>query len=344
MGGVCGGGTLDRHTPKPKTDKNTMRILTLGTSGCGKTTFSKQMQILGMGGFNEHEIDNFKSVIQRNVIAGLKELALYMNAHQLEGYDHVFESSLNFFLENTVTNLDDEVVQLAKTAWAELDHLYDQVQQYMQFPHLRYFIGIIDDIVSPDYIPSNEDIVRCRQATIGASTHSFWHSKYWWDLVDVGGHSPERSKWVQIVKDGVQAMIFFVALDDYDTESGEEKGKSKFEVAQLVWEEVINSDIFAGECTMLFLNKMDTFENAIMIDEQFERFQQRFPDYDGPQEATPAIEYIRDVLLSVSRTKVPDEIYTYATCAIDKEQMEFIWGALRDNIFRIRMEITGMGV
>jgi len=302
------------------------------------------MQILFHGGFQEDEVDNFKGLIEKNITTGLKEFATWIIENQLDGYEQAFQNGLTFFIENTVTEFTPDITDMCKKSWSVVCDVYDQAIQYMNFPHLPYYMDRIDTIGEAGYVPNNEDIVRCRQATIGASTANFYHSKYWWQLVDVGGHSPERSKWISIVEQGVQGMIFFVALDDFDSESTEERGKTKFEISQLVWEEVINSTQFAGECTMLFLNKMDIFEKSILQDDLFEKFKQRFPTYEGDQNPETAIEFMRDLLLNVSRSKDPEEIYTYATCAIDSEQMSFIWGALKDHIFRIRMGGIGMGV
>jgi len=282
--------------------------------------------------------------LKKNITAGLKEFGNWINNNHLEGYDQAFESGLTYLCENTVSELTPEVIDMTRKAWSLVGNIYDQAVPYMNFPHLPYYMERIDIIIEPGYLPSNEDIVRCRQATIGASTANFFHSKYWWQLVDVGGHSPERSKWISVVEQGVQGMIFFIALDDFDSESTEERGKTKFEISKLVWEEVINSAQFAGECTMLFLNKMDIFEKSILQDDLFEKFKERFPDYEGGQDPETAIEYMRDILLNVSRTKGPEDIYTYATCAIDSEQMAFIWGALKDHIFRLRMGGIGMNV
>jgi len=58
------------------TDSNTLKLLILGISGCGKTTFTKQMKIINMEGFQDFEVDNFRKIILRNISSGLHELIL----------------------------------------------------------------------------------------------------------------------------------------------------------------------------------------------------------------------------------------------------------------------------
>jgi hypothetical protein len=235
---------------------------------------------------------------------------------------------------------------MAKKIWEHdgVRDVYERIKYIVHFPHVEYFLKDIDRIVEESYLPSNEDIVRCRQATIGASSTIFWKDKFWWTIIDVGGHQPERSKWGQVVKDGINAMIYFVALDDYSTESGEETGKTKMDISKLVWEEVVNSDVFNRECTLLFLNKVDLFREQITEEKQYSAFKRAFPDYNGEQDAEQALEYVKQQFLELSTKRSPNNIYTHYTCAIDTEQMNVVWDALQENIIRQRLEASGLPV
>jgi len=128
------------------------------------------------------------------------------------------------------------------------------------------------------------------------------------------------------------------------TESGEEAGKTKMDISKLVWEEVINSDLFEGECTLLFLNKFDLFKEQIESNSQFEQFKNAFPEYNGDKDPDQAMEYVRNLFLEKSIKKAPKDIYAHYTCAIDREQMAVIWNALKDNIFKQRLAASGMQI
>jgi len=166
----------------------------------------------------------------------------------------------------------------------------------------------------------------------------FWRDKFWWSVIDVGGHTPERAKWATIVKNGINAMIYFVALDDFATDSGEEIGKNKMDISKLVWEEVVNSELFEGECTVLFLNKCDLFRDQIENEEQYRLFKECFPEYNGQPNADQALEFVKNVFLALSTRKRAEDIYAHYTCAIDSEQMSVIWSALKDNVFKERIK------
>jgi len=343
MGGVCG---KDKNEGPPKpTDKNTIKLLTLGVSGCGKSTFTKQMKILHTDGFQDFEISNFKSIVTRNITSGLREISIYILDHCEDQVTEKVTELLQYFQKNSNLDLTDETaVENCKELWGNEDvrRVYDEIKFSVHFPHIDYYMAKFDAIVDPDYTPDNEDIVRCRQATIGASTTSFWREKFWWKIIDVGGHTPERAKWGSIVKDGINAMIYFAALDDYATTSGEENGKTKMDISKLVWDEVVNSELFSGEATLLFLNKVDLFKEQIENESQFELFKETFPDYEGPQDVEQATEFIKETYLEKSTRTDPKDIYAHATCAIDTESMSVIWNTLKENIFKQRLLASGM--
>jgi len=81
----------------------------------------------------------------------------------------------------------------------------------LQMNHMDYLMENLDRISTPDYLPTNEDVLRARQRTTGEQTTSFVIDKAGWDLIDVGGQKPERAKWEAIIttKESVNAIIFF---------------------------------------------------------------------------------------------------------------------------------------
>jgi len=86
--------------------------------------------------------------------------------------------------------------------------------------------------------------------------------KLWWRFVDVGGHVPERRKWEAIIENvhSIDVLIYFAALDDFLIDS-EEKGKTQMDMSIKIWEESLNDQALSTrKSTILFLNKMDLFE------------------------------------------------------------------------------------
>jgi hypothetical protein len=61
--------------------------------------------------------------------------------------------------------------------------------------------------------------------------------KYQWVIIDVGGQKVERRKWIHSLQN-LTALIYFVAMDEYDIQSDDEPGKTKMEESLGIWEEV----------------------------------------------------------------------------------------------------------
>lgn len=102
-------------------------------------------------------------------------------------------------------------------------------------PAMDYLMKNIKTIASPSYLPTEDDIVRVRQRSSGVSVTSFVIEGREWSLVDVGGQKPERLKWKQVINDGCNAIIFFVALDEFDVTSYDNPKITKLEEALEVW-------------------------------------------------------------------------------------------------------------
>lgn len=66
-----------------------------------------------------------------------------------------------------------------------------------------------------NYVPSPEDIVRCRIRTTGIVECTFWIDGNVMTMIDLGGQRNERKKWLHCF-DEVTAVLFVVAISEYD--------------------------------------------------------------------------------------------------------------------------------
>ncbi len=70
-------------------------------------------------------------------------------------------------------------------------------------------------IIDEDYIPSEQDVLRTRIKTTGIVEVQFLYKGLRFRIFDVGGQRSERKKWIHCFE-GVTAIIFTVALSEYD--------------------------------------------------------------------------------------------------------------------------------
>lgn len=77
------------------------------------------------------------------------------------------------------------------------------------------FFDSIKRIGDRDYIPTDEDIIRARVKTTGITEVKFNVRDLVYRVFDVGGQRSERKKWIHCFE-GVQCLIFIVAISEYD--------------------------------------------------------------------------------------------------------------------------------
>lgn len=72
----------------------------------------------------------------------------------------------------------------------------------------------IDDLLNPNYILSDEDVLRARFQTVGVHRHSIGIKDFEYKFLDVGGERSERCKWHHHYSH-VNHIIFVISLPGY---------------------------------------------------------------------------------------------------------------------------------
>jgi GTPase SAR1 family protein len=95
-------------------------------------------------------------------------------------------------------------------------------------------------------------------------------------MFDVGGQRSERKKWIHCFEN-VTAIIFLVAISEYDQVLIEDESVNRMQEALTLFDSICNSRWFEKTSTILFLNKTDLFKRKLP-QSPLEDF---FPDYRG---------------------------------------------------------------
>jgi len=334
-------------TPKKgvKKPKYTLRVLTLGISGSGKTTFAKQMKIIHQGGFAEDEVKSQREILLQNVLIGMQELVKQAEKleYQVEGENRKHCR----FLTTSEAEWNEKIGEKVKILWQDpaIQKTWAAAPGYqLQIGHMDYLMENLERITKPDFIPTNDDVLRARQRTTGEQTTALVIDKVGWEMIDVGGQRPERSKWESILmsKESINAIIFFGALDEFNMASSEEADKTKMELSIQVFHEVLDSDVVKGKPSLtllLFLNKTDLLESKLKNEDTRKTFKDLFPNYNGTDDS--AHECIKEKFISNYEHNV---ITTHYTCALDTEAMGTVFTAVRQTIFDNRLSSSGVRV
>lgn len=77
------------------------------------------------------------------------------------------------------------------------------------------YFDSIDRIGDPNYVPTDQDVLRSRVKTTGITETTFNIGELTYRMFDVGGQRSERKKWIHCFEN-VTAIIFLVAISEYD--------------------------------------------------------------------------------------------------------------------------------
>lgn len=78
-----------------------------------------------------------------------------------------------------------------------------------------YYFNSIERMANPNYLPTDQDILRSRVKTTGITETTFKVGDLTYKLFDVGGQRSERKKWIHCFEN-VTALVFLVSLSEYD--------------------------------------------------------------------------------------------------------------------------------
>ncbi|KAI8971249.1 G protein complex alpha subunit GpaB [Pilobolus umbonatus] len=301
---------IDRSIEKEsKKLKGEYKILLLGSGESGKSTIFKQMKIIFQNGFTEEERIHWRLIVHRNIIQSIQSIvnALIQFNYQLQ----------------------DE-----KTLY-EIQRINEKGSEFYLMDSAPYFFENIKRIGNANYIPDNQDILRARSKTTGIVETRFTIEKTSFHMFDVGGQRSERKKWIHCFE-SVKSIIFCVSLSEYDQVLLEESRQNRMLESLVLFESVINSRWFSRTTIILFLNKIDLFQQKIkkVPMEQF------FPDYGGGSDANKAAKYIMWRFNQTNRAKL--NIYPHLTLAIDTIKTRLVFDVIISTIIQNSLIDSGI--
>ncbi|KAM5459794.1 hypothetical protein MferCBS49748_007960 [Microsporum ferrugineum] len=297
---------------KKKYDR-TVKILLLGAGESGKSTIIKQMRIIHSGGFPIDERRQTRAVIYSNMIVAFKLLIEIMEAENIS-FEHEATEPLAHFIQTSEADV-------------ECDEAFTDIKVREAVKSI-YFHSL-DRIFAPGWLPNNQDMLHSRLRTTGITESLFELGQINFRMMDVGGQRSERKKWIHCFE-GVQCLLFMVALSGYDQCLVEDQTANQMHEAMMLFESLVNGEWFKRKPVILFLNKIDLFKEKLAISP----VSKHFPDYsggDGDFEA--AAKYFADRFRGI--TRVPErEIYTHYTNATDTTLLKATMDSVQDMIIQ----------
>ncbi|XP_063722973.1 guanine nucleotide-binding protein G(i) subunit alpha-1-like [Symsagittifera roscoffensis] len=355
--------------------RRTISILLLGTAECGKSTVLKQM---------ERKYNRAAFEEQRKICAKVAKLNLIMATWQLlDARDAFGYSSDDPALENrfrdkteflspsrcnvhTPPRSEDEdkaaelyprIAQEIKTIWqnASIVATLDRKSEFYMLDSAQYFMSRIDDVKSPNYNPTDEDVLKARKQTSGIVDvkidAKLARDKVIFQITDVGGQRYERKYWSRVMS-GVEttSILYIFSLSDYNLDVLEmlpERKRNRMIENTQVFNSVINKDEFRNKNVIVFLNKTDIFIEKL----KHVPLTVCYSDYpENNRDPSAAMDFIEGQIRSQDRsaTAVNEdgspvrEIVFHRTHATDPEAFQVIVETVLANIQAENLKSAGL--
>jgi len=167
--------------------------------------------------------------------------------------------------------------------------------------------------------------LRARIRSTGIDEAKFAFDNIAFTMVDVGGQRSERRKWIHCFE-GINAVLFTVSLSEYDQTLREDPSQNRSKESLLLFDEILNSPWFAKTAFILFLNKIDLFEQKLPLSP----LNKTFPEFNGGSDVNLGKQFMRSKFEAANVQQ--KKIFCHYTCAVDTQNIEFVFKAIRETI------------
>ncbi|KAI1882255.1 hypothetical protein AGOR_G00248800 [Albula goreensis] len=299
-----------------------VKLLLLGAGESGKSTIVKQMKIIHEAGYSEEECKQYKAVVYSNTIQSIIAIIRAMGRLKIDFSDAIRA---------------DDARQLFVLAGSQKRACFGRSREYQLNDSAAYYLNDLDRISQATYIPTQQDVLRTRVKTTGIVETHFTFKDLHFKMFDVGGQRSERKKWIHCFE-GVTAIIFCVALSDYDLVLAEDEEMNRMHESMKLFDSICNNKWFTDTSIILFLNKKDLFEEKI----KRSPLTICYPEYAGSNTYEEAAAYIQCQFEDLNKRKDTKEIYTHFTCATDTKNVQFVFDAVTDVIIKNNLKDCGL--
>ncbi|KAF5890441.1 guanine nucleotide-binding protein G(i) subunit alpha-1, partial [Clarias magur] len=245
-----------------------VKLLLLGAGESGKSTIVKQMKIIHEAGYSEEECKQYKAVVYSNTIQSIIAIIRAMGRLKIDFGDaaRADDARQLFVLAGSAEEgfMTAELAGVIKRLWKDggVQACFSRSREYQLNDSAAYYLNDLDRISQTTYIPTQQDVLRTRVKTTGIVETHFTFKDLHFKMFDVGGQRSERKKWIHCFE-GVTAIIFCVALSDYDLVLAEDEEMNRMHESMKLFDSICNNKWFTDTSIILFLNKKDLFEEKI---------------------------------------------------------------------------------
>uniref|UniRef100_A0A7S2C6N2 Uncharacterized protein n=1 Tax=Octactis speculum TaxID=3111310 RepID=A0A7S2C6N2_9STRA len=319
-------------------EQKKIKLLLLGAGESGKSTIFKQMKILYGTKASDEEMLMMRPIIHGNILVMMKTLVQNAEESAIEASEAVDE--LLAVEEDTIITPDMEEHLAALWKDPGIKAAWEQRSSFQVVESIAAFMDHLPRVCAENYIPTEKDILLSRVRTSGILTEKYQIEGNMFEMYDVGGQKNERKKWIHCFED-VTAVIFVVALSEYDQSLFEDTSTNRMSDALELYDVNVNTRHFQNSSVMLFLNKCDLFEKK--VDKVPIQNTPEFSDFlgagEGKSDYDAGVDYFKAKFSSLKKKK--DGFYCHVTCATDTSNVDKVFKVCKNVILQNNLKDSG---
>lgn len=153
-------------------------------------------------------------------------------------------------------------------------------------------------------------------------------------LIDVGGQRNERRKWINCFEE-VKAILFVVGISEYDQVLFEDESINRLQESLSVFDDTINNQSLRKINVILFLNKIDIFEEKIKkipLNVSLEDYAGETGNYNQ------AVDFIKKTFIAANKNP-RREIYVHLTLATDANNVDKVFKGIQSIVIKESMDL-----
>ncbi|KAF8901464.1 heterotrimeric G protein alpha subunit B [Gymnopilus junonius] len=325
---------IDRQlmTEARKTKKE-IKMLLLESGNAGGAELLRQLKLIYQG-YTASEREAYKEVIfsnaiqaMRSILEALPDLGLTLSPDN-DASSAIILSHPSHPNQAEYKILPRDIADAIHTLWHDpaIQAVIRRSNEFDMNDSAIYYFSTIDRLALPGYLPTDQDILRCRFETTGISETSFVVGDVMYKFFYPGAQRGERKKWIHQFEN-VTAVVFAVNLADYD-EMPCDKSTTHLQEAISDFDSICNSKWLSQTSFILLFNHTDHFADKLPHTPLGDYFR-------GGNDSDAALDYLLHRFVSLNQSSAQRQIYIHYYCSNDPQKVGSILSSIQDILLQL---------
>ncbi|XP_053075311.1 guanine nucleotide-binding protein G(t) subunit alpha-1 isoform X2 [Acinonyx jubatus] len=154
-------------------DARTVKLLLLGAGESGKSTIVKQMKIIHQDGYSLEECLEFIAIIYGNTLQSILAIVRAMTTLNIQYGDSARQDDARKLMHMADTieegTMPKEMSDIIQRLWKDsgIQACFERASEYQLNDSAGYYLSDLERLVTPGYVPTEQDVLRSRVKTTG---------------------------------------------------------------------------------------------------------------------------------------------------------------------------------